>query len=152
MNRGLLIHGLLFRLKNRPIPHLLWICHLPGTYRTPCFLLPCAGVNHRLPHMALRAFPPNLAAAPGSHVLRGQGPIECGMPACRHGRIQSCQIVKPHQDFPSCAIGAIRTTDRPGSHRRLIFMPQGSEPIIRDFLANNAYMLKQLIENTANIR
>jgi len=31
-------------------------------------------------------------------------------------------------------------------------MPQGSEPIIRDFLANNAYMLKQLIENTANIR
>lgn len=31
-------------------------------------------------------------------------------------------------------------------------LPQGSEPIIRDFLANNAYMLKQLIENTANIR
>mgnify|MGYP007025309890 CR=1 FL=1 len=27
-------------------------------------------------------------------------------------------------------------------------MPQGSEPIIRDFLANNAYMLKQLIEKS----
>ena len=152
VNRGLLIHGLLFRLKNRPIPHLLWICHLPGTYRTPCFLLPCAGVNHRLPHMALRARPPDFVAAPCGHIFWGEGPVERRMPACRHGRIQSCQIVKPHQDFSSRAIGAIRTTDRSGAHCRLIFMPQGSEPIIRDFLANNAYMLKQLIENTANIR
>ena len=142
----------LFHLEHHRVPRLLRPLHPPRAHRATRFLFSCARVNHRLPHMALRARPPDFVAAPCGHIFWGQGPIECGMPACRHGRIQSCQIVKPHQDFPSCAIGAIRTTDRSGAHCRLIFMPQGSEPIIRDFLANNAYMLKQLIENTANIR
>lgn len=81
--------------------------HPPRTHRTARFLFPCAGVDNCLPYMTLRTHPPDLAAASGSHVLRGEGAIERRMPACRHGRFQGRQIVKPCQNLPACTVGAI---------------------------------------------
>ena len=50
------------------------------------------------------------------------------MPAGRHGALLAGQVVEAGEDLPARAVGAVGAVHRPGPHRRLVLVAQGTAP------------------------
>ena len=97
-------------------------------HRAPSSLPPRPRVHNRFPNMPLRAQPPDFPPAAYSNSLRGQAPIQRGMPTLRHFGLQGGKVVKPFQYFLPSTIRASRPIHRPGPHGCLVGMSQLTAP------------------------
>ena len=79
---------------------------LSGADGAAALLRAGSGVDSRFPHVAVRAYPPNLFVAPRGHHLRRQRTVEALMPLSADQRLNGCQVVKALQDLAVRTVGA----------------------------------------------
>ena len=102
------------------VPHHVPVCLHPrfadpsGTDRTAALSFSSPGVDDRLPHMSLRALPPDLSPAPSPSPFWASTGRSASGATGRDLRLHGLQVVKAGPDLPPGAEGTPRPLPAPG--------------------------------------